>query len=80
MKEIGAIHFSPEGLMVLNAVLALVMFGIALELTKQDFINLWNNKRSALVGLVAHFVILPLLTFLLVKILQPSATPGLGYW
>ncbi len=78
MKEIGAIHFSPEGLMVLNAVLALVMFGIALELTKQDFINLWNNKKSALVGLVAHFVVLPLLTFLLVKILQPSPGVALG--
>lgn len=78
MSEIGQIHFSPEGLMVLNVVLGLVMFGIALELRKEDFINLWNNKRSAIIGLLAHFVVLPLLTFILVKILQPSAGVALG--
>lgn len=78
MQEIGAIHFSPEGLMVLNVVLALVMFGIALDLTKEDFINLWRNKKSALVGLGAHFILLPLLTFILVKILHPSPGVALG--
>lgn len=78
MQEIGAIHFSPEGLMVLNVVLALVMFGIALDLTKEDFIQLWRNKKSALVGLSAHFILLPLLTFILVKILHPSPGVALG--
>lgn len=78
MQEIGKIHFSPEGLMVLNVVLALVMFGIALDLTKDDFIQLWRNKKSALVGLGAHFILLPLITFLLVKILHPSPGVALG--
>lgn len=78
MNNIGAIHFSPEGLMALNIVLALVMFGIALELTKEDFINLWRNKKSALVGLGAHFIVLPFITFLLVKILHPSPGVALG--
>lgn len=72
------INFNAQGLMVLNIILALVMFGIALELRKQDFLNLWHNKKSAIAGLVAHFVLLPLLTFLLVLVLKPSPSIALG--
>lgn len=64
--------------MVLNIILALVMFGIALELRKEDFLNLWHNKKSAIAGLVAHFVLLPLLTFLLVLVLKPAPSIALG--
>ena len=64
--------------MILNIILGFVLFGIALELKKEDFISLIKNRKSSLVGLVAHFILLPLLTFGLVKLLQPPPAIGLG--
>lgn len=80
MSELNSIqiHFSNQGLLILNIVLAFIMFGISLELTTADFTALLRNKKTALVGLCAHFILLPLLTFCLVKILHPSPSVALG--
>src|SRR5262249_33599279 len=80
MNNLDNIHinFAQHGLMILNIILGLIMFGISLELKKEDFTNLIKNKKSALVGLTAHFILLPLLTFILVKLLQPPPSVALG--
>ena len=72
------ISFSPNGLMILNIIIGLILFGIALELRKEDFVLLVKNKKSTFVGLSAHFLLLPLLTFGLVTILHPPPSIALG--
>jgi len=72
------IHFSPQGLWVLNIVLAIIMFGIALELRREDFTALIQNRKSAIAGLLAHFLLLPLVTFLLTLLLHPIPSVALG--
>ena len=72
------IHFSPQGLALLNVLLAVIMFGIALELRREDFILLVRNRKSAAAGLIAHFILLPLVTFLLTIILHPPPSVALG--
>ena len=80
MNELDTIKisFSEHGLMVLNVILGFILFGIALELKKEDFINLIKNKKTTFVGLSAHFILLPLLTFTLVKLLHPPPSVALG--
>ncbi len=80
MNEIDTIKisFSPNGLMILNIILGFILFGIALELKKADFVSLIHNKKTALLGLTAHFLLLPLLTFALVKLLHPPPSVALG--
>lgn len=80
MSDLDSVHinFSEHGLLVLNIILAFILFGISLELNKEDFIALLRNKKSAAIGLLSHFVILPLLTFLLVIIVHPSPSVALG--
>jgi BASS family bile acid:Na+ symporter len=80
MNPLDSIHinFSEHGLLVLNIILAFVLFGISLELKREDFTNLLQNKKTTLVGLTAHFILLPLLTFVLVKLLQPPPSVALG--
>ncbi len=80
MNELDTIKisFSEHGLMVLNIILGFILFGIALELKKEDFINLIKNKKTTFVGLSAHFILLPLLTFALVKLLHPPPSVALG--
>lgn len=72
------INFSPQSLTALNVILALVLFGIALELKKEDFTSLLKNKKSALAALFSHFIILPVITFLLVLVIKPAASIALG--
>lgn len=55
---------SPATLLALNGVLALMMFGIALSLRMQDFVQVFKSPKGPITGLFAQFVLLPLLTFL----------------
>ncbi|MFN8322295.1 MAG: bile acid:sodium symporter family protein [Chitinophagales bacterium] len=80
MNELDSIKisFSPNGLLLLNIILGFILFGIALELKKSDFTSLIYNKKTTLIGLSAHFLVLPLLTFALVKLLHPPPSVALG--
>ena len=72
------LNFSPRGLAVLNAVLALVMFGVALDIRLADFRRVVAAGKPALLGLAAQFFLLPAFTFVLVLILDPIPSMALG--
>lgn len=72
------LNFSPGSLMLLNAILAVVMFSIAIDLRPSDFSSLARAPRAFVVGLVSQFLLLPALTFAMVIMLQPSASIALG--
>jgi BASS family bile acid:Na+ symporter len=72
------IHFSESGQQILMLVLAFIMFGIALDIDKSKFIELQKNPKPILVGLFAHWFLLPLATIILVYIIQPQASIALG--
>lgn len=72
------LNFSPASLQVLNAVLAIVMFSIALELKPADFRRLVRAPKPVITGLLSQFVLLPLLTFCLILVTQPQPTVALG--
>lgn len=78
--EIDAVilNFSPTGLMVLNMVLAVVMFSIALDLKPSDFKRLAQSPKPVLVGLFSQFLLLPALTFCLVLLTRPQPSIALG--
>ncbi|MEO0486656.1 MAG: bile acid:sodium symporter family protein [Pseudomonadota bacterium] len=65
-------------MMVLNMILAVVMFSIALELRPGDFARLLRAPKPVLTGLFSQFVVLPALTFGLVLALEPSPSIALG--
>jgi BASS family bile acid:Na+ symporter len=72
------IHFSQEALWLLNLCLAIIMFGVALDISPSDFKRLWRNPKSSLLGVTSQFIILPALTFGLILILQPTPSIALG--
>jgi BASS family bile acid:Na+ symporter len=72
------INFNPNELFTLNIVLAIIMFGIALDITTADFKRLFKNPKIVFVGILSQFVLLPALTFLLVIITKPQASIALG--
>ena len=72
------INFNTETLWVLNVALALVMFGIALEISLSDFKRLLQHPKPILVGVFSQFVLLPAVTFLLVLVIGPLPSIALG--
>ena len=62
----------------MNACLALVMFGVALDLTVADFRRLFRYPRTVWVGLAAQLLLLPVLTLLLVGLLDTTTSVALG--
>lgn len=80
MQELDSvkINFDTNGLWVLNIALAVVMFGVALGITLNDFKNLIRQPKLVLVGILSQFILLPLLTFLVVLLIKPQPSIALG--
>ncbi|MFW6246050.1 MAG: bile acid:sodium symporter family protein [Tangfeifania sp.] len=72
------LNFSPTGLLALNIVIAFVMFGVALNIKWQHFKDVILKPKSAIVGIISQFLLLPFVTFLFVIILNPTPTVALG--
>ncbi len=72
------INFSSEALWVMNIALALVMFGIALEISVKDFKHLLQNPKPIFTGVFSQFLLLPAVTFLLVWLIKPIPSIALG--
>ena len=63
------------GMLALNIVLAIVMFGVALGIKPKTFIDIFKNPRSVIIGMVCQLVLLPALTFLLTITFKSILTP-----
>ena len=72
------LNFSNGNLLFLNISLAFIMFGVALSIRIDEFKNVLYKPKSAIVGYVSQFFVLPALTFLLVLIIRPTPSVALG--
>ncbi|MBT3258655.1 MAG: bile acid:sodium symporter family protein [Deltaproteobacteria bacterium] len=72
------LNFNAQGLFVINAAIGLMMFGVALDLKLEDFKRVIVSPKAPGIGLIAQFVLLPALTFLLTLALRPQPSIALG--
>ena len=72
------INFNPEQLMLLNILLAFLMFGVALDLKLDNFRDLFRRPKAPLVGLSSQLILLPILTVSLIFIFHPPTSIALG--
>ena len=72
------LNFSPGSLMLLNAILAVVMFAISIDLKPSDFKRLVNAPKPLIIGLISQFMVLPALTIALVLVVEPRPSIALG--
>jgi BASS family bile acid:Na+ symporter len=72
------LNFSPASLQLLNAILAIVMFSIAIDLSPKDFRRLSRAPKPLLTGLFSQFVMLPALTFAMIVAVAPPPSIALG--
>lgn len=72
------INFDTQGLWVLNIAIAIIMFGVALGISIDDFKRLLKSPKIVFVGVVSQFILLPAVTFLAILMLEPHPSFALG--
>lgn len=72
------LNLDPTGLMIINAAIAVMMLGVALDLRLEDFRRILASPRAPAIGLVAQFLLLPAFTFALTLLLRPQPSIALG--
>ncbi len=72
------IQFSSENLLILNVILAFMMFGVSLSLTGEDFRRVLKRPDAPIVGLLAQFVLLPAATCLTTWFFEVEPEMALG--
>lgn len=72
------LNFNPQGLMVINAAIGLMMLGVSLDLKIEDFKRILVSPKAPGIGLFTQFLVLPAFTFLLTLILKPHPSMALG--
>tara|TARA_Y100001958_G_C21180793_1_gene510709 strand:- start:391 stop:1239 length:849 start_codon:yes stop_codon:yes gene_type:complete len=60
------------------AALALIMLGLGMGLTTQDFLRVIKTPKDFMVGLISQLIILPIVAFVLIKFLGTSPEIALG--
>ncbi len=78
MNDPVSIQFDPASLVLLNAILALMMFGVSLSLRPADFRRVLVSPRAPFAGLFAQFLLLPAATCLATWALQIDPPLALG--
>ena len=70
-----SINFGENGMMIVNILLAFIMFGVALGIKLDTFKNVFRHPKSIITGILLQWVGLPAVTFLICLALNPWITP-----
>ena len=76
IRNLDALNVTMNGgSTLLNIVLAFVMFGVALGIKPQTFVDIVKNPKSILTGIVCQLVLLPALTLVLIMVFAHWISP-----
>ncbi|MBB4863303.1 BASS family bile acid:Na+ symporter [Pseudomonas nitritireducens] len=72
------LEFSGGSMIALNAIIALMMFGVSLELRRDDFSRILRQPKAPVIGMLVQFLLLPAATCLLTILLPIDPELALG--
>ncbi len=72
------LNFNPRNLILVNIILGIIMFGVALDIKIEDFKSVLNKPKAPLIGLLGQFILLPAVTYLLTIWIKPIPSVALG--
>ncbi len=76
IREIDALNVTMNGgSTLLNVVLALVMFGVALGIKPRTFVDIVKSPKSIITGIACQLVLLPALTLVLIMAMGNLVSP-----
>lgn len=81
LKQLDSItlNFNQGSSLLVNIILALIMFGIALDLRLNQFKDIIKKPKSLILGVLSQFFFLPAITFLLCIAFYKLIPPGIAF-
>ncbi len=76
--DLVKINFSEDQLVVLNICLAFLMFGVSLDIKMSDLKRVFTQPKAGAIGLISQLIFLPILTLILIHLLQPPTSLAIG--
>ena len=73
-----AVTLNAGGMNTINIVLAFVMFGVALGIKPQIFVDVFKKPKSVLLGMTCQLILLPSFTYLLALAMGSWISPMMG--
>ena len=73
-----SINFSQEKLFFLNICLGFLLFGVALDIKFSDFKKVFLAPKPVLIGLISQMILMPILTVVLIFVLDLPVSMSLG--
>jgi len=71
-------NFNENNVLLLNIAVGIIMFGVALGLQISDFKTVFKHPKQILAGLLSQLLFLPILTLVIIHLVQPQASVALG--
>lgn len=68
------INFDQDNLIILNILLAFLMFSVSLGVSFKDFKRVTKMPKLIVVGLTSQWLLLPIMTLMLIAIIKPEAS------
>ena len=80
MPPVDTLHiaFNPHQMAILNLAMAFLMFSVALDVRIADFRQVVDFPRSVFTGLVAQYLLFPLLTLAIIAAFRPPVSVAMG--
>ncbi|MBL7825647.1 MAG: bile acid:sodium symporter family protein [Saprospiraceae bacterium] len=72
------LRFNPDQMFILNIAMAFLMFSVALDVRVADFKQVVRFPKSIGVGLLAQYLVFPLLTLAIIALFKPPVSVGMG--
>lgn len=72
------INFNADQMALLNIAMAFLMFSVALDIRFSDFRKVVQFPKAIAVGLVAQYLLFPVLTLGIIRVFQPPVSMALG--
>jgi BASS family bile acid:Na+ symporter len=76
--DAAKLNFSEGGLLILNIAIAVIMFGVALEIKLSHFKELLKKPKPIIVGVLSQFVLLPFITVVIIMLFWNNMTVGVA--
>ncbi|MEN8820012.1 MAG: bile acid:sodium symporter family protein [Abyssibacter sp.] len=72
------LSFSPAALSALNGIIAVILFGVALDIRWQDFVSVTRKPQAVMTGMFCQFLLLPAIAWICILLLDPHPSIALG--
>jgi BASS family bile acid:Na+ symporter len=77
--DLVRLNLNQSSMNILKVIIAIIMYGVALDLKFDDFFNMLKKPKAFITGTLGHYLLFPALAFLLILTINMKPSMALGF-